>query len=148
MTSEQEAAEALAAMRQARVRANTIKRLPFAYHLGFGAMMAGFVAVVNLPDWAFGFGMAAVITLGVLLYRWQRSATGRWINGYRSGRTLPIAISTVVILCGLLITSNPEGAPTLNLFTPVQGTLLAFVLGTALDWLWVKVYDREQSAGR
>lgn len=148
MTSEQEAAEALAAMRQARARANTIKRLPFAYHLGFGAMMAGFVVAVNLPGWAFGFAMAGVILLGTLLYQWQRRATGRWINGYRAGRTLPLTILAVVVLIGLLLTANPEGAPTFNLFTPLQGALLAFVIGTAFDWLWVKVYDREQSAGR
>jgi hypothetical protein len=147
MTSEQEATEALAAMRQARVRANTIRRLPFAYHFGFGAMMAGFIVAVNLPSWAFGFAMAGVILLGTLLYRWQRSATGRWINGYRAGRTLPLAIVTAASLILLLLTSNPDGMPTFNLFTPVQGALLAFAIGTAFDWLWVRIYDREQRDG-
>jgi hypothetical protein len=148
MTSEQEAVEALAAMRDARVRANTIRRLPFAYHFGFGVMMAGFIVAANLPNWAFGFAMAGLIAFGALLYQWQRRATGRWINGYRTGRTLPLTILVVAVLVGLLLTSNPEGAPTFNLFTPLQGTLLAFVIGTAFDWLWVKIYDREQSAGR
>lgn len=148
MTNQQDAAEALAAMRQARIRANTIRRLPFAYHLGFGAMMAGFVVAVNLPHWAFGFAMAGLILIGVLLYQWQRRATGRWVNGYRVGRTLPLTILVVATLVGLLLTSNPEGAPTFNLFTPLQGALLAFAIGTGFDWLWVKIYDREQSAGR
>lgn len=148
MTSEQEAAEALAAMRRARVRANTIRRLPFAYHFGFGAMMAGFIVAVNLPTWAFGFAMAGLTLVGVLLYHWQRRATGRWINGYRAGQTLPLTILVVAVLVGLLLTSNPAGAPSFNLFTPVQGALLAFVIGTAFDWLWVRIYDREQSAGR
>jgi hypothetical protein len=148
MTREQEAAEALAAMHQARVRANTIRPLPVLYHPAFGAVMAGFVVAVNLPIGYFGLAMAGLILLCTLLYHWQRRATGRWLNGYRSGRTLPIAIALVAVLCGLLLTSNPEGAPTFNLFTPVQGALLAFVAGTALDWLWMKVYDREQGAAR
>jgi len=148
MTHEQDAAEALAAMRRARVRANTIRRLPFAYHFAFGAMMAGFVAAVNLPTWALGFAMAGLIGFGVLLYQWQRRATGRWVNGYRAGRTLPLTFLAVAVLVGLLLTSNPHGAPNLNLFTPLQGVLLAFGVGTGFDWLWVKIYDREQSAGR
>lgn len=148
MTNQEDAAEALAAMRQARMRANTMRRLPFAYHLAFGAMMAGFVVAVNLPTAAFGLAMAVLTLIGVLLYQWQRRATGRWINGYRLGRTLPLTLLVVAALIGLLLTSNPDGAPTFNLFTPLQGALLAFVLGTGFDWLWVKIYDREQSAGR
>jgi hypothetical protein len=148
MTSEQDAAEALAAMRQARARANAMKRLPFAYHFAFGALMAGFVAAPSLGKGMVGFVPALLILMAVGLYHWQRHATGRSLNGFRAGRTLPVTILTITALCVLVFISNPGTMPTFSLITPLQGALIAFFLGTLLDWVWMRVYDREQSAGR
>lgn len=148
MTNEQEAVAALAEMRQARARASRMRPLPLLYHLAFGAMMAGFVVAISLPLWSFGLALAGLMLLGALLYHWQRRATGRWVSGYRTGRTVPVTILMLVTMFGLLASSNPQGAPNFNLFTPVQGAVLAFVLGTALDWLWMLVYNREQVSGR
>lgn len=148
MTTEQEAADALAGMRGARVRANRIKRLPFAYHLAFGAMMAGFVAAPALGPSRIGAAVAILILVSIGLYHWQRRATGRWLNGYRAGRTLPISILLALAMIGLLLVSHPGTLPTFNLLTPMQGALAAFVLSTALGWIWMKVYDAEQRAGR
>jgi hypothetical protein len=148
MTNQQDAAEALAAMRQARIRANTIRRLPFAYHFAFGALMAGFVAAPSLGQGFVGFASPLLILLSVVLYHWQRRATGRWLNGFRAGRTLPVTILTITALCVLIFISNPGTLPTFSLITPLQGAAIAFVLGTLLDWAWMRVYDREQSAGQ
>ncbi|RYG75714.1 MAG: hypothetical protein EON59_17895, partial [Alphaproteobacteria bacterium] len=138
MTAEQDPAEALASMRRARARATEIRRLPIAYHFAVGALMAGFVFAPGLGVPLVGAAVALLMLATVLLYHWQRHATGRFLNGYRPGRTMPIAILLTTILVGLLLTSHPGIAPTFNLFTPVQGALIAFVLATVLDWAWVR----------
>jgi hypothetical protein len=76
------------------------------------------------------------------MYRWQLQATSRWVNGFRLGRTLWVAVLMAVVWVGLLLTSNPR-MPTFEMFTPLQGGLIAFFAVTFLDWLWVKVYDTE-----
>ena len=146
--SESEAAEALSRMRSARVKANEMKRLPFAYHVAIGALMGGWVAIQGLDGWSFGLALLAFLALTGALYRWQLKATGRWINGLRAGRTLFVALLLVFVVVGLILTSNPAKLPNLALFTPVQGGLIAFAAATFLDWLWVKVYDSEIRSGR
>ena len=146
--SESEAAEALSGMRSARVRANEMKRLPFVYHIAVGALMGGWVAIQGLDGWGFGLALLAFLALTWGLYRWQLKATSRWINGFRPGRTLFVAILMLLVAVGLILTSNPAKLPHLALFTPVQGGLIAFAATALLDWLWVKVYDSEMRSGR
>ena len=141
--SESEAAEALSRMRSARVRANEMKRLPFVYHLAVGALMGGWVAIQGLDRWSFGLALLLFLALTWAMYRWQLKATGRWLHGFRAGWTLIVAVALLGVMIGLLLTSNPAKLPDMALFTPVQGGLIAFAAATLLDWLWVKVYDRE-----
>jgi hypothetical protein len=101
-----------------------------------------------LHRWWFGIALLAFLTLAWMMYRWQLKATSRWINGYRMGRTLWVALSMAAIAVALIVTSNPNMLPHLALFTPVQGGLIAFVAITFLDWLWVKIYDAEMRSGR
>lgn len=146
--SESEAAEAFSRMRSARVRANEMKRLPFVYPSAVGVLMGGWVAIQGLDSWSFGLALLTVLALTWALYRWQLRATGRWINGFRAGRTLLVAFLLLTVVVGLILTSNPEKLPNLALFTPLQGGLIAFAAATLLDWLWVKVYDSEIRSGR
>lgn len=140
--NQNEAAEALLAMQDARIRANEMKRLPFAYHIAFGALMGGWVGIQGLAGGWFVIALSVFILGTVAMYRWQLKATSRWINGFRLGRTLWVAGLLVAVSVGLLLTSNPR-MPTFELFTPLQGGLLAFVAVAFLDWLWVKAYDAE-----
>ena len=145
-TTRGEAAEALSAMQDARVRANEMKRLPFVYHVAFGALMGGWVGIQGLPREGFVLALAIFMLATLAMYRWQLKATSRWINGLRGGRTIWVAGLLVVVSVGLLLTSNPR-MPTFELFTPLQGGLMAFVAATFLDWLWVKAYDSELRRG-
>lgn len=146
--TETEAVETLAAIQAARVRANELKRLPFAYHVAVGALMGGWVAVQGLPGWWGSAALLPFLALTWLMYRWQLKATSRWINGFRSGQTLWVAGLMAVLIGGLILTSNPTRLPDMALFTPLQGGLIAFVAVTLLDWLWVKIYDAELRSGR
>jgi hypothetical protein len=141
--TESEAAEALSRIRSARVKANGMKRLPFVYHLAVGALMGGWVAIQGLDRWSFGLALLVFLGLTWAMYRWQLRATGRWIQGFRAGWTLIVAVALLGVVIGLLLTSNPAKLPDMALFTPVQGGLIAFAAATLLDWLWVKVYDLE-----
>lgn len=146
--TESEAAEALSEMRVARVRANEMKRLPFAYHIAVGALMGGWVAIQGLPRGWFAIALLVFLALTWGMYRWQLKATSRWINGFRTGRTLWVAIAMAVVAVALILTSNPALLPNRAIFTPLQGGLIAFVLMTFLDWLWVKAYDSEMRSGQ
>jgi uncharacterized membrane protein len=143
-----EASEALVGMREARVRANEMKRLPFAYHLGVGALTGGLVLLSSLPRWWFGIGLLAFLAGTWAMNRWQMQATSRWINGFRYGRTLWVAALMLIVIIGLVLASNEKMMPSFALFTPLQGALIAFVAVTFLDWLWVKAYDAEMRSGR
>ncbi len=145
--SGEEAAEALLAMKDARVQANEMKRLPFLYHLAMGALMSAWVAAPSLPSEWFVIGLVLFLAATWGMYRWQLQATSRWINGFRTGRTLWIAVLMVVTGVGLVFTSSPN-LPTFEFFTPLQGSLIAFVVFTLLDWLWVKAYDSEMRIAR
>ncbi|HEX9965358.1 MAG TPA: hypothetical protein VGB04_10300 [Allosphingosinicella sp.] len=125
-----------------------MKRLPFAYHFAVGALMGGWVAIQGLDSWSFGLPLLLFLALTWGVYRWQLKATGRWINGFRAGRTLFVAALLLIMAVGLILTSNPAKLPHLALFTPVQGGLIAFAAATFLDWLWVKVYDSEMRSGQ
>lgn len=146
--TESEAAEALSGMHIARVRANEMKRLPFAYHLAAGALMGGWVAIQGLPRFWFGIALLLFLALTWLMYRWQLNATSRWVNGFRMGRTLWVAVTMAATAVGLILTSNPDRLPDTALFTPLQGGLITFVAVSFLDWLWVKMYDAELRSGR
>ena len=146
--SDNEAADALAAIQDARIRANGMKRLPFAYHVAVGALMGGWVAAQGLPRGWFGISLLAFLGMTWLMYRWQLQATSRWVNGFRSGRTLWVALAMAILFLALIVTSNPAMLPHRALFTPVQGGLIAFVALTFLDWLWVRTYDSEIRKGK
>jgi hypothetical protein len=143
-----EAADALAGMHDARLRANAMKRLPFAYHLAFGLLMGGWVYVQNLSHRELQIGVLLLIALGAAMYRWQRRATGRFVNGWRRGRTFVVALAIFGIMLVLLATSSPARFPDYRIFQPWQGAVIAFVLAAFLDWLWVKAYDADVQAGR
>jgi hypothetical protein len=146
--TEDEAAEALAQMKDARIRANEMKPLPFVYHIAVGALAGGWVAIQGLPRWWFGIALLLFLGLTWVMYRWQISATSRWVNGFRPGRTLWVAFAMTAAMVGFILTSNPHHLPTFALFTPVQGGLMTFVAVTFLDWLWIKIYDAELRSAR
>ncbi|WP_147276157.1 hypothetical protein [Sphingomonas aracearum] len=148
MTMPNDAADALAAMQDARVRANALRPLPFTYHLAFGALMAGWVYIQNLSLWRFSMGLLLLIAAGCAMYQWQRHATGRFVSGWRRGRTFAVALAIVAIMLGLLVTSAPSKFPDHQLFEPWQGAALAFLAGAFGDWLWMKAYAADLRAAR
>ena len=146
MTHQHDAADILTAMQQARVRANALRPLPATYHLAFGALMAGWVYIQNLSLWGFSIGLLALIAAGCAMYQWQRHATGRFVSGWRMGRTFAVALLIVAIMLGLLVTSAPSKFPDHQLFEPWQGAALAFLSGAVLDWVWMKAYAADLKA--
>ena len=99
--SSNEAAEALAAMRASQARLAQAADCPPERHLAFAILMAGIVATPALPS-PYALLAEGVLLLGVgLVVRWDRRRTGMFINGYRAGRTRPLALLLAAVFLAL-----------------------------------------------
>ncbi|WP_052507873.1 hypothetical protein [Sphingomonas hengshuiensis] len=143
-----EAEAALNAVRDARRKMGRSGKLGWIHHLLYGAVMAGIILQLGFGGWRRVFIVGATIALGVLLYRWQRNATGRWNNGYRAGRTRWVAVGLLAALVAILFVTAPVAEPARQFLTVWQAALLAFVVATLGGWLWDKAYraDLERAA--
>ena len=138
-----EASDALAAIHDARRRAAAMPRMGWGYHSGFGVMLGALVYQQGMP---IGTGRAAVlvamIALGAILYRWKRSATGRWINGYRAGRTRLVGLAIAAVTLTLMVLSPPIH----TILQSWQAGLIAFVAALLGGRLWYVAYDADLRA--
>ncbi len=138
----EDAAQALAAMRQATARARPF-RLPLWYHVGVGAVLGCLVAVqaLPLPGRVAGFVLTAVGV--VLLARYYRRVSGRVVNGFRWGRTLPAALVMLGVAWAMLALALPGLVGPEPLLSPWLGGLITFVVAVPADWFWVRAYQAE-----
>ena len=143
-----EAAAALASMREVKGRMAKGPRWGWKYHFLFGGLMGTLMMVQALPIvWRF-VGLAFCLMAVVLIKKWGRDASGRFINGFRRGRTRMVAIGLLLIwvplyavCCWLNLDRNLWQAP-------IYGGLAMFPIAVFADWLWVRAYDADLAEGK
>ncbi len=129
-------------MQSARRRVSDYS-LPIWHHFAVGGVMGGLLAMRGLPSpWSLVVGCAALIAIA-LLVRFARKATGRFVNGYRSGTTRWISVALVVIFMALMFVSGGLTTSTSVRSGPILAGTLMFVVAAAADWLWVQAYRAE-----
>jgi len=143
-----EAAAALASMREVKGRMTKGPRWSWKYHCLFGGLMGSLTAIQALPIlWRFvglGFCFLAII----LIKKWGRDASGRFINGFRRGRTRIVASVLLLIFLAIYL-----GCSWLMLErgiwnAPLYGGAAMFVIGAFGDLIWVKAYDADLAEGK
>jgi hypothetical protein len=145
---QQEAAAALASMRDVKGRMAKGPRWGWKYHLLFGGVMASLFMIQALPlPWRF-VGLFLCFVGVLLIKKWGRDASGRFINGFRRGRTRMVAVTLIAVFipfylwCAWLSFSHRVE------FAPIYGGLVIFPVAVLADWVWVKAYDADLAEGR
>jgi len=145
---QQEAAAALASMRDVKERMAKGPRWGWKYHFLFGGLMGTLMAVQALPIvWRF-VGLAFCFAAVFLIKKWGRDASGRFINGFRRGRTRLVAVGLLAIFLPLYLLCAWLSFDRQMPLAPLYGGLVMFVLGVLGDWIWVKAYDADLAEGR
>jgi hypothetical protein len=112
-------------------------------HALFGAMMGALVAAQAGPSQVVFATEAAVVVAAVWMFVTSKRRMGFFVNGYRKGRTRPVALAMVVVYVAAL-----SGAAwckqAYHLAWPglVLGAVV-FGVGTWASVLWQRVYRRE-----
>ncbi len=143
MTDMGTAAGALADAQAARAKLAAKLDCPPYTHAVFGALFATLVADMAAPEHLIVPIEGAVMLAGFGLFLWFRRRMGFFVNGYRRGRTRPIALGllAVYLACfSLAFWCRTQ----LNLYWPAFALAsVMFVVGTAASVAWNRTYRAE-----
>lgn len=143
MTSQADAAAALAAMRESRERLARAVDCPPERHLVFAALLGSLVACQAAPP-PVTIGIELLLLIGVaLVMAWDRRRTGMFINGYRAGRTLYVTLAILLFaLSTLVLTLWLKEARGL-VWAPLAGGLVVAMVAYPASTIWQRIYLRE-----
>lgn len=145
--NEREARDALAGIGAAQAQVAAATTCPPWRHAAFGAIAAMLVGGQALPTplglALFAIGLAGAVTL----MKRDRARTGMFVNGYRRGRTRPIAFLLVLVLWGLMAIEIYWRFHAGATLAKIGVAAMAFVLATLGSVWWQRVYVRELTRG-
>lgn len=145
MTNPYDAAAALDDARAARMRLADKTRCPPYMHALFGALLGGLVSSEAASDRGTLVIEGIIILIGLTLFVVQRRRLGFFVNGYRRGRTRPVALAVVAIYLLLFsLAAYLKAADGLHWPALVLG-LLMFGLGTRASVEWQARYLAEMA---
>ena len=145
---QQEAAAALASMRDVKGRMAKGPRWGWKYHFLFGGLMGMLFAIQALPLPLRFAGLLVCLAAVFLIKKWGRDASGRFINGFRRGRTRLVAVGLLTLFIPLYIWCDWLAFTHRIPLAPLYGGLFIFPVAVFADWLWVKAYDADLAEGR
>jgi hypothetical protein len=143
-----EAAAALASMREVKGRMVKGPRWGWKYHFLFGGLMGSLMAIQALPiAWRF-VGLACCFAAIFLIKKWGRDASGRFINGFRRGRTRIVASVLLATFMAIYLGCTWLAFDRGMWDAPLYGGAAMFVIGVFGDLIWVKAYDADLAEGK
>jgi hypothetical protein len=146
VTSPHDAAAALEEARAARSRLADTLRCPPYMHAVFGALLGGLVASEAASDRGTLIIEGIIASVAMVIFIVQRRRLGFFINGYRRGRTRPVALAVAgVYLLLFSLAAYLKGADGLHWPALALG-LLMFGLGTRASVVWQARYQAEMAA--
>ena len=143
---EYEARAALAAKGDAERQLAAAATCPPWRHALFGAVMATLVAlpVVALP---YRFvGLALVFVAIILIVRADRRRMGMFVNGYRRGKTLFVALPLAAIDVGLYLASVHQSENGGTAAVSLALAAVAFLVSVIGSIVWQRVFVAELGA--
>ena len=143
MSATDEAAAALAAMRESRERLAQAVDCPPQRHLAFAGLLGTLVAAQAAPP-LIGIAIEMLVLVGILaVIAWDRRRTGMFINGYRAGATRFVTFALLAFaltsLClGIWLKEDEHVA-----WAPLALGALVAVVAYYASALWQRIYLRE-----
>lgn len=143
MTNEPNPQEALDAIQSARAEVGKSLNYPFAWDLGYGAVIAVMVGGASLPQpWSIVTLALSMVALA-LMVRWWRARVGWWVGGFNPPRARWVAIGLMVVFLGCLFLSLTTRFGGGAWWPPIVGAVVAGLSGMIGGRLWMHVYRRE-----
>ena len=137
-----EARAALTEVEQAKGRLAADYNYPFSRHLAFGALMGILVASPALGSPRSVLVLPLVMAGVIAVQKWDRARTGTFLNGWRAGRTLPIALFALLVNAILLAVGARYTGQGL-VWVPLALGVVATAVGVAISYAWQRVYLNE-----
>lgn len=116
---------------------------PVWYHPALGLLIGGLVAVQGQSLWIIGPYYVVFLVGLVGLVRAYRAHTGVWINGYRKGRTMIVAVGLATLVAAIMLGSVWLVRERGLTVAPFVGAVLVALLTTAGGFLWEIAYRRD-----
>lgn len=143
MNQDYDAAEALAAIGDARATLAAASATPPLRHFAFAALMGALVAAPAVPL-PIRFLVLAGAAVGIaLIVRWDRRRTGMFINGYRAGATRPLTFALLAVWMVLYALSNWLAIGQHRIWPSIALALVATGVGYIASQHWCRVFARE-----
>lgn len=141
-----EALSALDAKRHAEAQMARAANCPPWRHAAFGLLMGALVASFAF-DFVFRMAILALVLAAIpLIIRSDRKRMGMFINGYRRGKTLWVALGILAAYTPLYALSAYYGLSLHDRVIPLVLGCVEFIIGTAGSVLWQHVFVREMGA--
>lgn len=142
------AREALSSIHDTQVDLGEAVRCPLWRHALFGAIVAAYVAAPALgsPDMFYGLAVLAIVIVVVFLTDRRRS--GLFVNGYRPGRTRPVAFGMLAVMLGLYMTGLYASFELGRGWVPLVLGVVAGPLGVWASLMWQSAYLTEMAGWR
>ena len=137
------AAAALEDARVVRARLAQKVRCPPYMHALFGALYGALVAAQAGSSTLIFEVEGGVIVAGLCMFIWGRKRMGFFVNGYRKGKTRPVALALVAVYLAVYsLAAWLKQAQHLAWPALVLGALM-FVIGTWASVTWQRVFRQE-----
>jgi hypothetical protein len=139
---EQDAHEALRAVKTVQGRLATRARWSWQRHAAFGLLMGGFVASYALPPVGRVIATLLCCLALVAIVVSDRRRDGFFVNGYRAGRTRWVTAVLLVVALGMLAAAMIGRSRGWE-WAPIAAGSFLVVFATGASMAWERVYREE-----
>lgn len=144
-----EAAAALAGVDQAQDRlAQKMADCPPWRHAAFGLLMATLVGSAGMPLRVQWVCLAAALVMIALLFVHDRRRYGVFVNGFRRGATLPVALTLLGVTLVVMMSEIHAREAGLSLLTRLGLAAVEFVIAVIASIKFQAVFLRDLRRGR
>lgn len=142
------AAEALSTVRAAQTQVGNAVSCPPWRHALFGGIVAAYVAAPALGAPEMFYVLAALAVVIAVVFLTDRRRSGLFVNGYRPGRTRPVAFAMLTVMLGLYTTGLYASLELGRAWVPLVLGLIAGPLGVWASLMWQRAYLTEMAGRR
>ena len=123
--------------------ADKVAHCPPWRHAAFGAIFAVLIGSIAISATAQIVGTVIVLASIAVLMRSDRKRYGVFINGYRRGATLPLTLTYVAVMIGLVAAAMYLRINDFSAWSKAALAVIAFALASLFSVKWSSVFRKE-----